>query len=264
MPEIHPTAILEGEVNLADDVKIGPYCIIKGPVTLGPGVQLLEHVSINGPTTIGAGTIVYPRAALGYEPQDYKFAPGAPTAGVVIGENCIIREHATVHAASNDHTPTRIGNEVFMMINSHIGHDAVVGNNVILVNNSCLAGHTQVHDRVTFSAGALLHQNCRIGTLCILSGGASITTDLPPFMMALERNQIVGLNLVGLRRNGFSKVEINALRDLYSKVLRNNPPRQELLEILAERMADSEAFRTLHTFIAEAKRPLATVSRKNA
>lgn len=262
MPEVHPTAILEGDVNLAADVKIGPYCIIKGPVTLGRGVQLLEHVSISGPTTIGAETILYPRAAIGYEPQDYKFKPGAPTAGVVIGERCLIREHATINAASNDHTPTRVGNDVFVMVNSHVGHDTVVGNNVVMVNNTCLAGHTTVQDRVTFSACCLIHQNCRIGELTMLSGGACITTDLPPFMMAYERNEIVGLNLVGLRRNGYSSDDINTLREVFSKILRENMPKTDLLDALSERIESSEAVRKLHTFVSEAKKPITPVSRK--
>ncbi|RNC80728.1 MAG: acyl-ACP--UDP-N-acetylglucosamine O-acyltransferase [Phycisphaera sp.] len=262
MPEVHPTAILEGDVNLADDVKIGPYCIIKGPVTLGQGVQLLEHVSISGPTTIGAETILYPRAAIGYEPQDYKFKPGAPTAGVVVGERCIIREHATINAASNDHTPTRIGNDVFVMVNSHVGHDAIVGNNVVMVNNTCLAGHTTIQDKVTFSACCLIHQNCRIGELCMLSGGTAVTTEVPPFMMVYERNEIIGLNLVGLRRNGYSSDDINNLRDVFTKILRENMPRDELLDALSERMESSETIRKLHAFVSEAKRPIAPVSRK--
>ncbi|GAB5496818.1 MAG: acyl-ACP--UDP-N-acetylglucosamine O-acyltransferase [Phycisphaerales bacterium] len=262
MPEVHPTAILEGDVNLADDVKIGPYCIIKGPVTLGPGVQLLEHVSISGPTTIGAETILYPRAAIGYEPQDYKFKPGAPTAGVVVGERCLIREHATIHAASNEHTPTRIGSDVFVMVNSHVGHDAVVGDNVVMVNNTCLAGHTTIQNKVTISACSMIHQNCRVGELCMLSGGTAVTTDVPPFMMVYERNEIIGLNLVGLRRNGYTKEDINVLRDTFSKVLRENLPREDLLEALNERIDASDTIKKLHTFVSEAKRPLAPVSRK--
>ncbi len=262
MPEIHPTAILDGDIDLADDVKIGPMCILRGTISLGAGVRLLERVSINGPARIGAGTIFYPGAIIGFEPQDYKFAPGTPTAGVVLGQNCIIREHATVHSSTSTEKPTTLGEGVFLMVNSHVGHDTVVGDRTILVNNTALAGHVIVEDRVTLAGGSLVHQNCRIGRLCMFSGCSIVTTDIPPFMMMIDRNEIVGLNLVGLRRNGFSAEEINTLRSFFTKVIRSNPPRQELIAALAEKMDTSEAIRQLHDFIVSGKKPLAAVGRK--
>ena len=263
MPEIHPTAILDGDINLADDVKIGPSCILRGNITLGAGVKLLERVSIQGPATIGAGTIFYPGAIIGFEPQDYKFLPGTPTAGVVLGDNCIIREHATVHSATSTEKPTRLGDGVFMMVNSHVGHDTVVGDRTILVNNVALAGHVIVEDRVTLSGGCLVHQFCRIGRLCMFSGASVVTTDIPPFMMLIDRNEVIGLNLVGLRRNGFTADQINELRQLFSKVLRQNLPRKELLAILAERKDHSPAIKQMHDFIADCnKKPLAPIGRK--
>ncbi len=263
MPEIHPTAILEGDINLADDVKIGPSCILRGNITIGSGVQLLERVSIKGPARIGAGSIFYPGAIIGFEPQDYKFLPGTPTAGVVLGENCIIREHATVHAATSTEHPTTLGEGVFLMVNSHVGHDSVVGDRTILVNNTALAGHVTVEDRVTFSGGCLVHQHCRIGRLCMFSGGSVVTTDIPPFFMLIDRNEIVGLNLVGLRRNGYSNDDINVLRKVFTTVMRRNLQRQELIAELAERMEDSAPVRELHDFIVKCdKKPLAPVGRK--
>lgn len=263
MPEIHPTAILEGDINLADDVKIGPSCILRGSITLGPGVQLLERVSIKGPARIGAGSIFYPGAIIGFEPQDYKFLPGAPTAGVVLGDNCIIREHATVHAASSLEKPTTLGDGVFLMVNSHVGHDTTVGDRCVIVNNTALAGHVIIEDRVTLAGGCLVHQNCRIGRLCMFSGASVVTTDIPPFLMAIDRNEIVGLNLVGLRRNGFSPEEINKLRYVFSKIMRQNLPRKELVAALAEHTEESSAVRELHDFIVKCdKKPLAPVGRK--
>lgn len=263
MPTIHPTAILEGNIDLADDVKIGPYCSVRGSVTLGPGVRLLERVSIQGPATVGAGTVFYPGAIIGFEPQDYKFLPGTPTAGVVLGANCIIREHATVHASTSTEHPTRLGEGVFLMVNSHVGHDTVVGDRTILVNNTALAGHVTVEDRVTFSGGCLVHQHCRIGRLCMFSGGSVVTTDIPPFLMLIDRNEVVGLNLVGLRRNGFSAAEINALRSVFSKIMRQNPPRQELIAALAQRMDGEPIIRYMHDFIvACSTKPLAPIGRK--
>lgn len=262
MPTIHPTAIIEGDVDLADDVIIGPYCIIKGPVTLGPGVRLYEHVSLQGPVTIGADTLVYPRAAIGFEPQDYKFTPGMPTAGVVIGEKCLIREHSTIHAATSEQAPTKLASNVFMMVNSHVGHDATVANHVILGNNACLAGHSHVQERAIVSAACLIHQFCRVGKLTMLSGGCRITTDLPPFCMIVERNLVVSLNLVGLRRGGYTKDDINTMRDVFSKILRPNLPRQETIARLEARSEDCQPVRELAQFYREAKRPVATVTRK--
>lgn len=263
MPTIHPTALLEGDIQLADSVQIGPFCHVRGPVTLAENVRLLERVSIQGPATVGEGSILYPGAIIGYEPQDYKFAPGSPTAGVTLGANCIIREHATVHAATSTDKPTSLGDGVFLMVNSHVGHDTTIGDKTILVNNTALAGHVTVEDRVTFSGACLVHQFCRIGRLCMFSGASIITTDIPPFMMLIDRNEIVGLNLVGLRRNGFTAEQINELRQVFSKIMRQNLPRQELLAVLAERKNTSPAITQLHDFIAACgKKPLAPIGRK--
>ncbi|MBK7405591.1 MAG: acyl-ACP--UDP-N-acetylglucosamine O-acyltransferase [Phycisphaerales bacterium] len=202
MAKIHPTAIVPPEAVLADDVEIGPFCVLTGRVTLGPGVRLLASVHVQGPATIGEGTIVYPGACLGFEPQDYKFKPGALTAGVCVGANCLIREHVTIHAASNDHTPTTLGDGCFLMAYSHMGHDCRVGNRVILVNYCGLSGHVEVQDNATLSGHVGVHQFVRIGRLAFLSGGASVGMDVPPFCMANERNRLGGLNLVGMRRTG--------------------------------------------------------------
>ena len=264
MPTIHPTAILEGEIELADDAEIGPYCVLSGPVSLGAGVRLIAHVNLQGPIRIGSGTIVYPNASLGFEPQDYKFLPGSPTAGVEIGSDCLIREHVTVHAATSLEKPTSIGNHVFMMVNSHAGHDAAVHDDVILVNNVALAGHSQVHPKAIMSGGVLVHQFARIGKMAMVSGGALATVDVLPYCMAVGRGSVVGLNLVGLRRSGMSHDEINTLRRVYSQVLRHNPPRDELIEMLAEHAQDSPAVQDMHDFVLGSKRTIAKFVRKDA
>ncbi|HED53906.1 MAG TPA: acyl-ACP--UDP-N-acetylglucosamine O-acyltransferase [Phycisphaerales bacterium] len=263
MATVHPTAVLQGDIDLADDVEIGPYCVLTGPISLGAGVRLISHVNLQGPVRIGENTIVYPNASLGFEPQDYKFLPGSPTAGVVIGRDCLIREHVTVHAATNLEEPTRIGNHVFMMANSHAGHDASVQDDVILVNNVALAGHSQVHTKAILSAGAKVHQFARIGMMAMVSGGALATVDVMPYCMAVGRGSVVGLNLVGLRRSGMSADEINTIRRVYSKVLRHNPPRDELIQALAEHGKDSPAIQNMHDFVIGTKRTLAKFVRKD-
>lgn len=259
MPNVHPSAILGPEVQIADDVEIGPYCVLTGRVELAPGVRLLAHVNVSGPITIGAGTVVYPNASLGFEPQDYKFKPGAVTAGVAIGANCLIREHATVHAASKNDRPTTLGNRVFLMVNSHVGHDAIVRDEAILVNNVALAGHTEVHEKAILSGGTVMHQNGRIGRLAMCSGGSVLTNDVPPFCMSAQRNMLVGLNLIGMRRSGMPREEIDAVRRAYRELLRRNPPRDELLGELERRGADSAAVRLMYEFVRDTKRSITPV-----
>lgn len=259
MPTIHPTATVDERAQLGEGVEIGPYCIVSGEVTLGPGVRLLARVSVQGPLTIGAGTVVYPNACLGFEPQDYKFKPGSSTAGVVIGENCLIREHVTVHAASKQDRPTRVGNRVFLMVNAHVGHDSMIGDDAILVNNAALAGHTEVHDRAILSGGVMLHQFGRIGRMAMCSGGSILTNDVPPFCMTAQRNMLVGLNLVGMRRSGMPREEIDAVRKAYREVFKRNPPRDELLAQLMERGEKSPAVRTMYEFVSTTRRSITPV-----
>jgi len=249
MTQVHSSAIIGDEVELGEGVEIGPLCIVSGKVKLGVGVRLISSVTIQGPVEIGPNTVLYPNAAIGFEPQDYKFTPGMPTAGVVIGADSIIREYVTVHAASNDRTPTRIGDRVMMMVYSHAGHDVTVGDDVILVNAVHLAGHSRVDDRAIIAAGSMLHQFGRVGRQAMTSGCTVMTGDLPPFCMAVGRNRIVGLNLVGMRRSGMPAEEINAVRYAYKTVLRKNPPMLVMKEMLNELGRQSPAVQLMADFV---------------
>lgn len=259
MTKVHPSAVIDDSVEMGEGVEIGPFCVISGKVRLGDGVKLISGVSIQGPAEIGANTILYPGAAIGFEPQDYKFKPGALTAGVVIGSDSIIREGVTVHAASNDHTPTKIGSRVMMMVLCHAGHDATVGDDVIMVNSSHLGGHSTLEDRVIFAGGSMLHQFCRVGRQAMTSGCTVLTGDLPPYCTAVGRNTIVGLNMVGMRRSGMASEEIQAVRYAYKTVLRKNPPMPVMKQMLAELGQQSQAVKLLSDFINEAKRPIVPV-----
>lgn len=261
---IHPTAIIDPEADIHPSATIGPYCIVQGPVTVGQDAQLIAHVTLNGPVTIGDRTRIYPYAAIGFEPQDYKFAPGSPTAGVTIGQDCLIREHVTIHAASNDHTPTAIGDRVFMMTSSHAGHDCTVHDDVVIISGALLAGHVTVHAKATLGGGALVHQHVRIGRLAMLGGGVAISNDLPPFCTALMDNRIGGANLVGLRRNDIPADEINAIKTAVSRHFRADLPRNDLLAELAKIAATSPCVREMHDFVAQAKRPICGGGSKKA
>lgn len=254
---IHATASVDPAATLGKNVKIGPNCIIRGNVTLGDDVELIANVFIEGPTTIGARTILYPGACIGFPPQDYKFKLGMATAGVVIGEDCLIREHATVHAASKLDAPTRVGNKCFLMVNSHLGHDTVIGNNVVLVNSVLLAGHVQVGDNVTMGGGAAVHQFCRVGRLAMVSGLTAVSLDIPPFCICVERNDLVGLNAVGLRRNGVPREDITLLRKAFRTALATRLPRQDMLDVLAPMAAQSTFVNELREFVATTKRGIA-------
>jgi UDP-N-acetylglucosamine acyltransferase len=256
MPSIHPTASVSPEAELADSVEIGPYCVLTGKVQLGPGVRLLGNNYIAGPVTIGEGSVVYPFACIGFPPQDVKFKPGDKTAGVVIGKHGQIREHVTIHAASNDHTPTTVGDKVFMMVNAHLGHDAKVGNNVIMVNNSAVGGHGQVHDNATLGGGVLIHQFTRVGRMAFISGGLAVANEIPPFCLMGERNRLTGLNQVGLRRSGMPREQITGLRRAFREALWRSIRKDEMLRILDERARECPPVAEIAQFIREGKRPL--------
>lgn len=235
MPMIHASAVVDPAAEIADDVVIGPGCVVVGPVKLAAGVQLLANVYLQGPLTVGERTRFWPGSTAGCDPQDYKVKPGFPTAGVVIGSDCLIREGVTIHAATKtvgEGNPTTIGDRVFMMVNSHAGHDAHVGNDVILVNGVMLAGHTRVFDKATISGNAGIHQFCRVGRLAFISGMSAISTDVPPFCVTQSRNTLAGMNLVGMRRNGVPREEITLARRAYREVFRANLPRAAMLERL--------------------------------
>lgn len=262
MATIHDSAIVDSQADLAEDVQIGPWCVLQGPVRLAPGVRLMAHVYLKGPIEIGEGTIVWPFAALGAEPQDFKFRPGDPSAGVWIGPGCLIREHATVHAATSQETPTRVGAGVFIMQNSHVGHDASIADHAILVNGALIAGHAQVGERANISGNTSVHQFTRVGRLAMLSGNVGISLDLPPFCVSRLRNTIAGVNVIGMRRAGFSAEEIRAMREAFRRVLRPILPRRRVLDELRARARDSIAVAELAEFVASSKRGICPAERR--
>ncbi|QOJ00759.1 MAG: acyl-ACP--UDP-N-acetylglucosamine O-acyltransferase [Phycisphaeraceae bacterium] len=257
MPSIHRSAVVDPAAQLADDVEIGPNCVVQGPAVLAAGVRLIANAYVQGPATIGEGTVLYPGSAVGLGPQDYKFKPGMPTAGVRIGRDCLIREGATVHAATRQDIPTTVGDRVFMMVNSHAGHDASVANDVVLVNGSVLAGFSQIAERVTLSGNVAVHQYNRIGRLAFLSGGSVYSTDVPPFCVGAGRNRIYAVNLVGMRRAGIDRAHITQVRVAFNRVFRRNLPRSEMLDVLAELGKDCPPVMEMREFVATGKKPLA-------
>jgi UDP-N-acetylglucosamine acyltransferase len=201
MPRIHPTTIIEGDVELADSVEIGPWCCLKGPIKLGEGTRLLRRVELYGPLTMGEGNVVYPNACLGFAPQDHKFDPTSPGSGTVIGHRNVLREGVTIHRATG-HRPTTLGNDNYLMVNTHIAHDCVVGHHCTFANGALLGGHVTVDDRATLGGNSGVHQFCRVGRISMLGGVTSISQDLPPFCVVHASKAVGSINLVGLRRAG--------------------------------------------------------------
>lgn len=260
MTNVHPTAVVSKQCRIGTDVEIGPYCAITGDVTLGDGVRLVNNTVITGeygPVVIGARTQVYSYACIGFPGQDVKFKPGMPSAGISIGAECIIREHATVHAATKTERPTLVGDRAFLMVGSHVGHDARVGNDVVLVNAVALGGHADVGDRAILGGGAVVHQFGRIGRLAFIGGGAALSADIPPFCLATGRNHLNGINVVGLRRAGMPREHITLIRRAFREVFKGNMSRSEMLKHLSEIGRDCPPVMEMHEFVATCKRTIA-------
>jgi UDP-N-acetylglucosamine acyltransferase len=212
---------------------------------------------MQGPLKIGGGCCFYPYACIGFEPQDFKFKPGAHTPGVEIGSNCTFRENVTIHAATHATTPTRIGNNCYFMVQSHAGHDCQVGNNVTMVNGAVLGGHCEIADFVTIGGLAAIHQFLRIGRFSFVSGYSGMTADIPPFCMAYGRNRLMGINQVGLRRNKFAREHIQKLRTIFRLALQRPVPRAEAIEICESRTTECPPAQEIADFLKNAKRPIA-------
>lgn len=256
--KIHSSAVIGKECELADDVEVGPFCVLEGKIVLGSGTRLISHVSMLGPVTVGQGTTFYPGSTVGFPPQDYKFKPGMPTAGVKIGDGCLIREGVTVHAASKMEHPTTLGDRVFLMVNSHVGHDTVVCNDAILINGALLAGHVHMGERATVSGNAAVHQFCRIGRMAFVTGVTGVPRDVPPFFLMGARDRLVGINAVGMRRNGIARSDIGHVREAFRRAFRVNLPKDEMLAILQEIAQVSDPVREIAEFVATSKRGVMT------
>ncbi len=230
---IHPTAIIEDGAEIGPGCRIGPFCLVGPQVKLGAGCELLSHVVVAGDTTIGARTRIFPFAAIGHPPQDLKYN-GEPTR-VVIGEECIIRESVTVHPGTKaGDFLTTVGDRCFILAYAHVAHDCRIGNNVVLSNTVMLAGHCIIGDYAILGGGVGVHQFVRIGHHAFIGGMSAIEKDVIPYGMAVgNRAFLAGLNIVGLRRRGFSRDSIHELRRAYRLLFANEGTLKERMEDVA-------------------------------
>jgi UDP-N-acetylglucosamine acyltransferase len=218
MPRIHPTAIVASGAKLALDVDIGPYCIVGAEVVLEAGVTLLSHVVVEGRTTIGAGTRIFPFAAIGLEPQDLKYR-GEPSR-LVIGRDNTIREYVTMNpGTAGGGMFTRVGNACLFMVGVHIAHDCRIGDHVVMANNATLGGHVVVDDYAVLGGLSAVHQHVRIGKHAMIGGMSGVERDVIPYGQVMgERARLTGLNIVGMQRRGFSREDIQGLRNAYQSL----------------------------------------------
>lgn len=234
MARISPLSHVDLRAELADDVEVGPFCLVGPHVRLDAGCKLDSHVVITGHTTIGKHNRFFPNAVIGCEPQDYSYS-GAPTR-VEIGDDNIFREGVTVHrgAEKEDHV-TRIGNHNFLMSNAHVAHNCWIHNHTVIVNGVLLGGHVHVEDHAIISGNTVVHHFGTIGTSAFVSGGSRVTTDLPPYMLAVGSDmRVVSINTVGCKRRGIDDPTIRLLKQAHRKLYREGKGWQTVKDEFSE------------------------------
>ena len=257
MGRVHPTAIVEDGAKISDDAVVGPFCILGSTVELADGVELMSHVVISGHTSIGPGTRVFPHACIGLAPQDLKYRGEKTT--LVIGANNIIREHATLHpGTASGKGETRVGDNCLFMVNTHVAHDCRIGSNVIMANNAVMGGHASIDDFAIIGGNSAIQQFVRIGKHCMIGGMCGCDSDVIPYgSVAGLRDGLAGLNLIGLRRRGFTRDEIHTLRRAYRLMFAAEGTLTERVNDVAEMFSTSRLVMEVIEFIrADASRPI--------
>ncbi len=256
---IHPTAIVESGARIGAGCRVGPFCMVGPEVELGDAVELVSHVAVAGRTSVGARTRIFPFASIGHQPQDlkYKGEPGS----LSVGADCLIREGVTMNpGTAGGGSVTTVGDRCAFLANSHVGHDCRVGNNVVFSNNVMLAGHCDVGDFAIIGGGAAVIQFARVGPHAFVGGMSGLENDLIPYGMALgNRAHLSGLNIVGLRRRGFSQSDIHDLRRAYRALFADEGTLLERVDDVSEEFKDHPIVIEIVDFIrAGGKRSICT------
>ncbi|KXF81038.1 acyl-ACP--UDP-N-acetylglucosamine O-acyltransferase [Enterovibrio coralii] len=239
--QVHPTAVVEDGVVLGANVKIGAFSFIGAGVEIGEGTEVKTHVVIKGPTKIGRDNKIFQFASIGEECQDLKYADEPTT--LIIGDRNTIRESVTMHRGTvQDKGITQVGNDNLFMVNAHVAHDCVIGDRCIFANNATLAGHVKVGNQAIVGGMTAIHQFCVIGSHCMLGGGSIVVQDVPPYVMA-QGNHCApfGINVEGLKRRGFEKSAIKAIRSVYKELYRSGKTLEEAKKTIVEAAKDEPA-----------------------
>jgi len=259
--KIDPTARVDKGARIGADVEIGPYCVVGPEVTLADGCRLIAQVYVTGRTSIGPRTIVWPFAALGTPPQSVHYRGEAST--LAIGADCVIREGVTMNTGTaGGGMQTRVGDRGMFMTNSHVAHDCQVGNDVIFANAVMIGGHVVIEDHVFMGGGAAVHQHMHVGAHAMVGGFTGIWGDMIPFTTAKgDRAKLAGLNVVGLRRRGFSDAAIRSLRGAYRMLFSGPGELSTRVEQVADAFAGDDNVMRIVAFLREGKgRPVVTPS----
>jgi len=251
---IHQTAIVHPNATLDSSVEIGPYSIIGEQVTIGARTKVGSHVVIDGITQIGEDCDLSPFCSIGLPPQDLKYK-GEPTR-VMIGNKNSFREHVTIHRGTpTGRSETVIGDHNYFMAYSHVAHDCIIGNNVIMANAAALGGHITIGDYAVLGGLVGVHQFVRIGGYAMIGGGAILAQDVPPYLIASgNRAKLYGLNLVGLKRHRFSKEEIDGLKRAYKLLFHSHLPLKEAVKEARSRWGHIPRIEAFLSFIENSKR----------
>src|SRR5947199_6941977 len=250
--KIHSTAIVDPAAQIGSSVQIGPFSVIGAQVVIGNKTIVQSHVVIEGEVQIGHGNFIGYGAIIGAPPQDVSFSPERKTK-VEIGNDNIIREYCTIHRGTAEGSSTKIGDKNFLMAGAHIGHNCEIGNNVVIANNCLLAGYVQVDDGAFLGGGSTFHQFMHIGRLVMVQGSSAFGKNLPPFVIAAERNSVFGVNVVGLRRAGFSAVERDEIKSAFKLVYLSGLNISQALDKAAT-MKFGKHVREFLDFVADAKK----------
>ena len=248
-PTIHPTAIVDAAAVIAASAVVGPYCLIGAGAVLGENVVVSGHVSIAGDTRLAEGVRVHPHAVLGEPPQIYG-APPQP-GRLEIGAGTVIREHATVNLGSpRQDGVTRVGAGCMLMVGAHIGHDCTVGDQVIMANNATLGGHVVLEDQVFVGGLSAIHQRVRVGSQAFIGGMTGVEQDVIPYgMVTGDRGRLEGLNIIGMKRRGFTRARIHRVRAAYRALFLSAEPWTDRLALVQAEAGDDPDLAVLLAFL---------------
>lgn len=251
---IHPTAIVDREAEIDPSVEVGPYAVIDGPVRIAANVRIYPHAYLCGWTRIAEGCEIHMGAVVGHVPQDSAFT--GERSYCEIGPNTVIREYATVHRGTKPESKTLVGSDCLLGALSHVAHNCVVGDRVTMINGTLLAGHVHIGSGAFLSGNVGIHQFVHVGELVMISGGAALVGDTPPFLLVHGRGHVSGINRVGLLRAEFAPEEIEEIRQAYKTLYRSGKPFPQSIANLDQTLVTPAGRRMVEFLKADHKRPL--------
>ena len=238
--KIHPTAVIAETAKIGENVEIGPYAIVEDGVIIGDGSKIEPHARLCRGARIGKNCRICSFTTISGDPQDLVFDTSVESYAE-IEDGTVIRENSTIHRASFAGKATVVGKNCFLMSGAHIGHDCVLSDNIIMANYAAAAGHVHIDSNVFVSGGVMLHQFVRVGEGAMLSGNSAVSKDVPPFVNTFDRNNMAGINVIGMTRRKFSRGEISEVKALYAKVYATPSARKNALELIQNGEAKTEA-----------------------